>query len=46
MENINELYVTIAKLKPSTVKGAYVRSVYVSSTMSPGIEIEPKSLEN
>ena len=46
MENINELYATISKLKPSTVKGAYVRSVYVSSTMSPGIEIEPKSLEN
>lgn len=45
-ENIKELYATIMKLKPSTLKGAYVRSVYVSSTMSPGIEIDPKTLEN
>ncbi|MEG0500060.1 MAG: 50S ribosomal protein L1 [Rikenellaceae bacterium] len=45
-ENIKELYSTIMKLKPSTVKGAYVRSVYVSSTMSPGIEVDPKTVEN
>lgn len=46
VENIKELYATILKLKPSTVKGAYVRSVYVSSTMSPGIEVDPKTVEN
>lgn len=45
-ENIKELYHTILKLKPSTVKGAYVRSVYVSSTMSPGVEVDPKTVEN
>lgn len=46
VENIKELYATILKLKPSTVKGAYVKSVYVSSTMSPGIEVDPKTVEN
>lgn len=46
VENIKEIYSTILKLKPSTVKGAYVRSVYVSSTMSPGIEVDPKTVEN
>lgn len=46
VENIKELYSTIMRLKPSTVKGAYVRSVYVSSTMSPGIEVDPKTVEN
>lgn len=45
-ENIKELMSTILKLKPTTVKGTYVKSVYVSSTMSPGIEIDPKSVEN
>lgn len=46
VENAKELYSAIMKLKPSTVKGAYVRSVYVSSTMSPAIEIDPKTVEN
>lgn len=46
VENAKELYSAIMKLKPTTVKGAYVRSVYMSSTMSPGIEIDPKTVEN
>jgi len=43
-ENANELIQTILKLKPSSAKGAYVRSIYLSSTMSPSIQIEPKSI--
>ena len=41
-ENADELLKTIIKLKPSTSKGVYVKSVYMSSTMSPGISIETK----
>ena len=43
-ENANELLQTILKLKPSAAKGAYIRSICLSSTMSPGIQIEPKSI--
>jgi large subunit ribosomal protein L1 len=43
-ENANELLQTILKLKPAAAKGTYVRSIYLSSTMSPGIKIEPKSV--
>lgn len=42
-ENANELLQTILKLKPSSAKGAYVRSVTLSSTMSAGIAIDTKS---
>jgi large subunit ribosomal protein L1 len=42
-ENAQELLSTIMKLKPSAAKGAYVRSIFLSSTMSPGIKIDPKS---
>ncbi|MBS1652519.1 MAG: 50S ribosomal protein L1 [Bacteroidetes bacterium] len=42
-ENANELLSTIVKLKPSSAKGAYVKSVTMSSTMSPGITIDTKS---
>jgi large subunit ribosomal protein L1 len=42
-ENAAELLSTIVKLKPSSAKGAYVRSVCMSSTMSPGIAIDTKS---
>jgi large subunit ribosomal protein L1 len=41
-ENANELLQTIVKLKPSSAKGTYVRSVYMSSTMSPSIQIDTK----
>lgn len=41
-ENANELINTIVKLKPSSLKGTYVKSISMSSTMSPGIAIETK----
>lgn len=43
-ENANELLQTIAKLKPASAKGAYFRSIAMSSTMSPGIRIDAKSI--
>lgn len=43
-ENANELLQTIMKLKPSSAKGAYVRSIFMSSTMSPSVEIDSKFL--
>ena len=43
-ENANELIQTILKLKPATVKGTYVKSIFLSSTMSPGIEIDTKAV--
>ncbi|OFX67246.1 MAG: 50S ribosomal protein L1, partial [Bacteroidetes bacterium GWE2_29_8] len=42
-ENAKEFFQTIIKLKPSSAKGTYVKSVYVSSTMSPSVKVEPKS---
>jgi len=41
-ENVQELMDIIMKLKPSSSKGIYVTSVTVSSTMSPGVKIDPK----
>ncbi len=43
-DNAKELINTIVKLKPSASKGTYVKSIYMSSTMSPGIQIDPKSV--
>jgi len=43
-ENAVELIQTIVKLKPSAAKGTYIKSIYMSSTMSPGINVEPKSI--
>jgi len=43
-ENANELLKTIVKLKPSTVKGTYIKSIFLSSTMSQGIAIDAKSV--
>lgn len=45
-ENASELLNTIVKLKPSSAKGAYVKSVYMSSTMSAGIALDTKSFNN
>lgn len=42
-ENANELLSTILKMKPSAAKGTYVKSIYLSSTMSPSINIDAKS---
>lgn len=44
--NANELLNTIVKLKPSSAKGAYVKSVFMSSTMSAGIALDTKSFNN
>jgi len=40
--NANELLTTLIKLKPTAAKGVYVKSIYISSTMSPSIAIDPK----
>jgi len=44
LENARELVQTIIKLKPAAAKGTYIKSIYVSSTMSPGVQVEPKSV--
>jgi large subunit ribosomal protein L1 len=43
--NAKEFITTLMKLKPSAAKGTYVKSIYLSSTMSPGIKIDTKSVE-
>jgi large subunit ribosomal protein L1 len=43
-ENAEELLKTLNKLKPSSAKGTYMKSVYISSTMSPGIAVDAKSI--
>jgi len=42
-DNIKELMTTIIKMKPSAAKGTYVKSVYLSSTMSPGVKVDEKT---
>ncbi|MFL2585503.1 MAG: 50S ribosomal protein L1 [Parvicellaceae bacterium] len=44
-DNAKELLSALVKLKPSSAKGTYVKSVTLSSTMSPGVKVEPKSVE-
>jgi large subunit ribosomal protein L1 len=44
-ENAKEFIATINKLKPSAAKGTYIKSIYLSSNMSRGIKIDPKSCE-
>lgn len=44
-ENARAFMATIIKLKPSSAKGTYVKSVYLSSTMSRGIKVDPKATE-
>ena len=43
-ENANELIQTIIKMKPTAAKGTYIKSMYISSTMSPGVNIDIKSV--
>lgn len=45
VENAKEFVSTLMKLKPAAAKGTYVKSIYLSSTMSPGVKIDPKSVE-
>lgn len=44
VENAKELIQTILRLKPASAKGTYVKSIYLSSTMSPGVAVEAKSV--
>ena len=44
-ENAKEFIATIIKLKPAAAKGTYVKSIYLSSTMSLGIKIDPKAVD-
>lgn len=42
VENAKEVIETLVRMKPSTAKGTYVKSITIASTMSPGIKIDPK----
>ena len=44
-QNAREFIATIIKLKPAAAKGTYIKSIYLSSTMSRGIKIDPKATE-
>ena len=44
-ENAKEFIQTIIKLKPAAAKGTYIKSIFISSTMSAGIKVDPKSVE-
>jgi large subunit ribosomal protein L1 len=43
-DNANEIIQTLIKMKPSAAKGTYIKSIYLSATMSPGIQIDSKSV--
>ena len=45
LDNANELLSTLVKMKPSTAKGTYIKSVTVASTMSPGIKIDTRTIK-
>jgi large subunit ribosomal protein L1 len=44
VENASEIIQTLLKLKPTAAKGTYIKSIYLSSTMSPGIALDPKAV--
>jgi large subunit ribosomal protein L1 len=46
IENAREFISIVNKLKPAAAKGTYIRSVFISSTMSPGVKIDPKGLDD
>jgi large subunit ribosomal protein L1 len=46
VENAKEFISIVNKLKPAAAKGTYIRSVFISSTMSPGVKIDPKGLDD
>ncbi|TXC81623.1 50S ribosomal protein L1 [Luteibaculum oceani] len=43
-ENAKEIISTLLKMKPAAAKGTYVKSIFLSSTMSPSVQVEPKSV--
>lgn len=45
-DNAREFIQTLVRLKPAAAKGTYIRSIYLSSTMSPGIKLDTKALED
>lgn len=45
VDNAKEFLHTLIKLKPTAAKGTYIKSIYLSSTMSPGIKVDSKSIE-
>jgi large subunit ribosomal protein L1 len=45
-ENAREFITTLVKLKPAVAKGTYLKSIYLSSTMSPGIKVDPKTVDD
>jgi large subunit ribosomal protein L1 len=44
-QNANEFIQTIIKLKPAASKGTYIKSIYLSSTMSRGVKVDPKAVD-
>ena len=46
VDNAREFISMVNKLKPAAAKGTYIRSVFISSTMSPGVKIDPKGLDD
>ena len=44
-DNAKEFIATLIKLKPTAAKGTYIKSIYLSSTMSAGVKVDPKSVE-
>lgn len=42
VDNVNELLTTLMKLKPASAKGTYIKSISLSSSMSPGVKVEPR----
>lgn len=45
-ENAREFINTLIKLKPATAKGTYIKSIYLSSTMSPGVKVDAKTIDD
>src|SRR5690554_2472272 len=43
-ENVTEIVQTLIKMKPTAAKGTYIKSIYISSTMSPAIALDPKAI--